>query len=174
MKKLPDFYPPALAVLPVLILLCLWVYTIASYSALPDPMPIHFDAAGTPDAWAAKSWGAALVLPIIATVVWALLEGTNQVFIRTKDPAKLINIPAKKKDLYTPAELEAIRTFTVRSMLALNIALALLMTYLGIASTRIGLGFQQNLGWPIWLFTGLLLGIAAFMSLRLLRLTMKK
>lgn len=174
MKKLKDFYPPALAVLPLLILLCLWIYTIASYSALPDPMPTHFDAAGIPDAWATKSWRVALVLPIIATVVWALLEGTNQIFIRTKDPAKLVNIPVKKKDLYSPDELEAIRTFTVRSMLALNIALTLLMTYLGIASTRISLGFQQSLGWLIWLFTGLLLGITAFMLLRLLQLTRKK
>ncbi|SDT11886.1 DUF1648 domain-containing protein [Microterricola viridarii] len=36
---------------------------IAHYPAVPDPMPVHFDAAFQPDAWAAKSVGGFL-LPV--------------------------------------------------------------------------------------------------------------
>lgn len=42
------------------------------YPSAPDPMPVHFDAALQPDAWADKSLGGFLLPAIIGTVVVAV------------------------------------------------------------------------------------------------------
>ncbi len=43
------------------------------YADLPDPMPIHFRADGSPDRYAALPWGAVIV-PLITVAVYALMR----------------------------------------------------------------------------------------------------
>jgi len=164
MKKISNFYPPILELLPYILILCVWGYTIVMYPMLPDPIPSHFNGTGLPDAWMAKSWGSVLLLPIIAAVVVIFMGGLNLYIMSCKDPTKAINIPVKRKDQFTQAELETIRTFTVRSFYGMNLTVAALLTYIGVSSIRISLGEQESLGWPIWLFVGLLIGFSAFMT----------
>jgi len=47
------------------------IILIKFFSMLPNTIPTHFDAAGTPDNWGSK--GALLILPIVAFVLYALL-----------------------------------------------------------------------------------------------------
>lgn len=37
-----------------------------NYHSLPDPMPTHYDAEGNATSWKPKSWGSALLLPLIS------------------------------------------------------------------------------------------------------------
>ncbi len=175
MKKISHFYPPFLELLPYLLILCVFGYTIVMYPMLPDPIPSHFNGAGLPDAWTAKSWGSVLLLPIIALCVVVFMGGMNLYLMRCKDPSKVINVPVKRKDQFSQAELENIRTFTVRSLYGMNLAVAALMAYLGVATVRIALGQQESLGWLIWLLVGVLIGLAIYMTVKsMLLLSPKK
>lgn len=49
------------------------VVVAVEYDALPDPLPTHWNAAGHPDSWAPKTWGTALMAPLIALGVALLI-----------------------------------------------------------------------------------------------------
>jgi len=56
---------------PLLILavgICLATVAVVAinYHSLPDPMPTHYDAEGNATSWKPKSWGSALLLPLIS------------------------------------------------------------------------------------------------------------
>lgn len=57
-------------------LLAFWVFTIASYSDLPDTIPVHYDGAGEADGFGGK--GNILALPIIATILFTGLTFLNK------------------------------------------------------------------------------------------------
>lgn len=84
------WWPYALALLVALATLG---YGIGVYDRQPDPMPTHFGADGTPDAWSAKSVWSVLGLPLLGLAMVALLTGLGWVISRaparvapTKDP----------------------------------------------------------------------------------------
>ncbi|WP_430393755.1 DUF1648 domain-containing protein [Brevibacterium paucivorans] len=53
-----------------------------SYRSLPDPMPTHYDAEGNVTSWKPKSWGSALLLPLISCGSTLLLVGLCVVLSR--------------------------------------------------------------------------------------------
>ena len=82
----------------------LWVGSAVAWFSLPDRFPIHFDFAGNPDSWVARSaegfvlW---MLLPAIATLTSAFLRWAPRA-ART-NPA-LWNIPRKREFLALAAE----------------------------------------------------------------------
>ena len=61
--------------------LALWILVAATYSELPDVIPVHYDATGQADAYGDKS--KILELPVIATVLYAgltILSRFPQIF----------------------------------------------------------------------------------------------
>jgi uncharacterized membrane protein len=60
-----------LEALAVLVLLGFWFYFYNNFPALPETVPIHFNASGEPDGFGSKWW--MFWLPSIATVLYVFL-----------------------------------------------------------------------------------------------------
>jgi uncharacterized membrane protein len=60
--------------LNTLVLLALWAGSIWAYPRLPARIPLHFDLAGNPDGWSARSPGSWFLLPIVTTMTWAMMQ----------------------------------------------------------------------------------------------------
>jgi len=56
-----------------LILILDLALTVALFPSMPDPIPVHFGADGTPDRWVAKSWWSALQITVIMATTVAFL-----------------------------------------------------------------------------------------------------
>lgn len=56
---------------PVL-LVAMWGFALAAYPRLPGTIPIHWNASGEVDGWAAR-WPAAFLSPATATGIWLLM-----------------------------------------------------------------------------------------------------
>ena len=57
-------------------LLAIWIFTIASYSNLPDTIPIHYNGAGKADGFGSKI--NMLMLPFIATILFVGMTVANK------------------------------------------------------------------------------------------------
>jgi uncharacterized membrane protein len=74
-----------LALPPIGLLLAAVVWTLLEYERFPDQYPMHYNALGQPDRWAAKSLGTVLLLPglgvgitaMIAALVWFSFQKHN-------------------------------------------------------------------------------------------------
>ena len=58
------------------VLLALWVWTVSSYSSLPDSIPTHFNAAGEADGFGRKA--SIVSLPVVATLLYIGLTVLNR------------------------------------------------------------------------------------------------
>lgn len=96
--------------LDVALLAALWVASIAAWPTLPDPFPIHFDEAGSPDGWAghdARGLVVWLLLPVLATLMSLLLRWipraarTNPSLWNFPDKARFIALePAAREPVH--------------------------------------------------------------------------
>jgi uncharacterized membrane protein len=64
-------------VIAVIMLLCTIAYTLLEFNSLPDRIPRHFDAAGSPDGFGNK--GVILVMPMINTFVFIIITFAQRV-----------------------------------------------------------------------------------------------
>lgn len=84
--------PPQTRVLWTAHLLSLTVSTISfialviAYPGLPDPFPMHYDAAGNVDRYTARTWGAVLLVPSIALATAVTLLIVCLAVARRQDP----------------------------------------------------------------------------------------
>jgi uncharacterized membrane protein len=53
----------------LVLLVCVWLIPLYAYQSLPDTIPVHFNASGEPDSYAAKSSFSFWVMPLVATVM---------------------------------------------------------------------------------------------------------
>jgi uncharacterized membrane protein len=58
-------------VVAAILLICIIAYTLLEFNALPDRIPRHFDATGSPDAFGNK--GMILIMPAINTIVFIII-----------------------------------------------------------------------------------------------------
>ena len=109
------------------------------YPAAPDPMPVHFDAALQPDAWAAKHLGGFLLPAIIGAAVVAIfwivaacipLAGTASRDDEPRAAAPTWGTQLSPRPAVTTASIEA----TMRLLGNLTIATAALIAVLAIAT----------------------------------------
>lgn len=56
--------------------LAIWIITIASYSGLPNTIPIHYNGAGQVDGFGEKE--SILILPLMATITFVVLTILNK------------------------------------------------------------------------------------------------
>jgi hypothetical protein len=66
----------------------LFVYLVARFANLPDPLPLHFDATGLPDRIESKN--GIFALPIIGITVWFLNTGLGILLHRRERAAALL------------------------------------------------------------------------------------
>src|SRR5687767_10938308 len=58
--------------LPAAVIAATVVFSLAFYSRLPDPMPIHWNASGEVDGYGSRAFGT-FVLPVVMLFLWGLL-----------------------------------------------------------------------------------------------------
>ena len=92
-----------------LIQAAMWWRAAWWYPRLPDRIPIHFNMAGTPDGWAAKSVATWFLLPSLATLLALALLGAGLVMIPAlaRHKPQSINIPSKERFLALDADARA-------------------------------------------------------------------
>lgn len=75
-----------LLALNILLLGFIWIFTLMNFSALPEIIPVHFDAVGRVDAMGTKN--TVFILPVVATFIFLMLLGV------AKNPdSPLLNVP---------------------------------------------------------------------------------
>lgn len=84
--RIPDFAVRIALIVPALLTAATLALVATSWSSLPAEVPVHWNATGVPDDWAAKPLALGLllclaVLPVIATYATVLRRGTG---IRTR------------------------------------------------------------------------------------------
>lgn len=166
-SKINRYYSPWLDIIGLLMFSTAFSYIRANFNQIPANIPTHFGPSGQPDAWSAKSVWTVYGPLLIGLGIYLSITLINiLVIIRPKNPAKILNIPQRDKDLLGPERLEAIRAVTVRGLAAINLTLAALFAYLGYASVNVAMGLSFGLGPLMWLFTAVLLGISLYLTVK--------
>jgi uncharacterized membrane protein len=94
-------------VCPVIIAF-LWIYTIMSYSQLPDTIPTHFNASGKVDGYGSKM--TILLLPVIGTVLYIAMTIINMYPHIFNYPVNITNENAKKQYTYATRLIRYLKT----------------------------------------------------------------
>lgn len=82
----PRPLPLAWNLLYVPVILATLALTLALYPAMPDPVPVHFDAAGVADDWMAKGWQV-VAMPVAVQAFMALcLTASHWQILRSRRP----------------------------------------------------------------------------------------
>ena len=132
----PPLVWPALA---VAVLAVATAVDVALYPSLPDPIPVHFDVAGHPDGWAAKSVWSVFGLLIIAAGVVVLLTALSVVAAR-------YNARTQSDDTSDQA---ALRTRVQRNMLTSLLSELAFVLALGISGIELLQRLAPGAGWAI-------------------------
>lgn len=168
-QKMSKCYPPSFELIPLL-LVFLGVYLVAnSYPSLPDTIPTHFDLQGVPDEWDSKR--DLFVFPIMGAGIYILMTVIGMLVAAGKDPRRFINLPLNRKANLSEAQMEELRIFMVRSLLALKFAMESLFTYSVYISIEVAKGRASGLGPPWFIFLAMIMGVAAYMTWRSWRIT---
>ena len=119
------------------------------YPNLPDPMATHFNGAGKPDGWMAKSNFFLLEIGILALIV---LEFTFLPWIIGKFPVRLINMPNKE---YWFAEERRAETLRIIGHFFEWFSAALLALFIGINQLVFHANLtRENLSPMSWVILG--------------------
>jgi len=82
--RLHDYVPPIWEALPLAIIAATAIYLAISYAAAPAIIPVHFDAAGTPNAYATKTIGNYFVLVWVQLGLEVFLTGLAVLLVGAK------------------------------------------------------------------------------------------
>jgi uncharacterized membrane protein len=117
------------------VLLALWVWTVSSYSSLPDSIPTHFNAAGEADDFGRKA--SIVRLPVIATLLYIGLTLLNRF-------PHIFNFP-------TPITQDnALRQYTNATRMIRNLKLILVLVFAGISFQTIKQANGEAAGLGVW------------------------
>ncbi|MEP7233817.1 MAG: DUF1648 domain-containing protein [Ignavibacteriota bacterium] len=116
------------------LLLMLWVFTLLTYSSLPETIPTHFNIAGKADNYGGKI--TIIIMPIIGTVIFIGLSILN------KFP-HIFNYPRNI------TEENALRQYTIATRLIryLKSGIAFISLLLVYLTSRAALESQIGIGW---------------------------
>lgn len=173
LKTIKRYYPPILELIPLALLWMAFQYTAINIDQLPDIIPSHFNARGLPDDWQPKGFMTTWFMPCMVLFVYLLMAGCNFLVMRASDPFKVINLPVseKEKKLFSPEEMEAIRTAAVRGLWFLNVCTMALLCHLTIKSIDVALGRSDSIGWIFWVWFALVIIISIGLTIRLFQLS---
>ena len=131
----PTIADKVVEILGWFVLLVTWIFTIASYSNLPDTIPIHYNGAGKADGFGSKI--NILILPFIATILYVGITVAN------KFP-HVFNYPTRI------TEENALRQYTNATRMMRYLKLALVVLFGLIAFKTIQSTRGQSAGLGIW------------------------
>ena len=118
-----------------LILLTLWGWTFTHYSALPDTIPTHFNAAGEADGFGSKA--SIIGLPLIATLLFIGLTVLNRY-------PHIFNYPA------AITQDNALRLYTLATRMLRYLKLVLVLVFGGIEFMTIQNATGKAAGLGAW------------------------
>lgn len=126
----------------------LWALSLALYPHLPERIPVHFGADGTPDRHAARTLATWLLLPVLASAIaggiGAALPRWIAHLAATGSPA--LNMPARRLFAALPPAARVRAVAPVLGALRFAAALvALLFGYIQVGSYRVAVGSWQRL-----------------------------
>ena len=142
---------------------CVIVYTVTRYDALPDPMPTHFALMGQPDGWSKKSAGTVMVLPLMTLVMGVTLGGVALLTGRAKRGLRL-------DDGSSLVAQNRYRTAMSRYLAVLGLLVTTMLASLSVTSVQWALGERKTLPMAV-LFVGVAIflfamGGAAWLAIR--------
>jgi len=157
--------------LNAIVILILFIYALATYSALPEKIPIHFTVHGVPDSWADKSWSVWLTLPLVALGLSCLFYATTYLVDVAKKHPKWLSLPKKKEFLSLPEEKQAPIWRKMKSMLYwMTFPMNLMILYAFHTTYTMAVGTAESLVmWPVWACMGAILIITFAMTWGLIR-----
>ncbi len=101
------------------LVLATWSLSLLYYPALPDEIPVHFDAEGMPARLVDKTAAGVFMTPFLETVVFLLLVGMHYLATHLRDLRELFNWPGST---YLSNEVtEGIRNSIVQWTLSLSL-----------------------------------------------------
>ena len=125
------------------LLAMVWTYVFLNYSAMPDTIPIHFNASGKPDGFGSKI--SILLIPAIATIFYVGLTLLNRV-------PHIFNYIREITDQNAKVQYRR-ATLIIRY---LKLGLVILFSFITYKSIQISLGREKDMGsWvlPLILFS---------------------
>lgn len=127
------------------------IYTMQSYDAMPDRIPVHFGPSGKPDGWAVRSFGSVFFLPLLTIVMGILIGGGSVLTARAKRALR-----ARDGGVSLEAQ-ERFRRATARFLAVVGLITSTMLTTMSIYATRTAIGVSPGL--PPWIlaFAGTLL-----------------
>ena len=171
LQKLNKIYPLQLELIPLFLLILMIYLTLTNYPALPDRIPTHFNMQGFPDGWGSKN--EIIIYPGMSLFVYALITSISIALAVTKNPLKLINLPAGIKKSLSTAQAEKLRVFLVRSIFALKVLVLGLYLYLLFSNIEVAFKRITGIGeyWPL-IFVAAILLLVGFMLFRSFRIAL--
>ena len=134
-KLIPTTADKMVELLGWLILLALWGWTFTHYSALPDTIPTHFNAAGEADGFGSKA--SIIGLPVIATLLFIGLTVLNRY-------PHIFNYPL------AIMEDNALRLYTLATRMLRYLKLVLVVVFGGIEFMTIQNATGKGAGLGVW------------------------
>ena len=159
--------------LNIILIALAWYLTISNYPNLPDKIPYHFGASGTPDSWGGKE--TIFLEPGIQSGLFLLFLGLTCKLPHL--PRSIINLPRDiKEELQKLSEESKKKVYAeIYSLLptmlfGLDILLNLLFLFILVSTIKVASGEWQGLKIEfLVLFTVALIGISIYYSLRMNR-----
>jgi uncharacterized membrane protein len=132
-------------------MLAVWLLAAFAWSDLPDRVPIHFDAAGRPDGWVARSAFWWFALPALATTFGLLLGVAlpRWMVAMARANSRWLNVPRKAEFMALPIDA---RERAIRAPMAWLVLLACLLQalvgWIVFGSARVATGAWATLPAP--------------------------
>jgi uncharacterized membrane protein len=98
-------------------------FAVTQYEAMPERVPVHFDATGSPDAWSDKSWAAVMVLPLMTLIMGVFLGLSAYLTAHAKrslrHPDRGVSVQAQERFRLAISRFLCAMTLLVTGMLVL-------------------------------------------------------
>ena len=133
---------------------------LVNYDAIPDPVPVHFDASGTADRWEPKTIRTVLALPLVGLVIVAFMHAITAPMNAAAKPAATTPVQDEERSLTVPfSEALADRIGYLVARLRSGMGILSLVLAVGVTSSALTSMFPALSGWTWVTFVFLLVGV---------------
>ena len=130
-----------------LLLMSITAIGYLAWDKLPQRVPVHFGADGTPNRWAEKGWEVILLF-IMPWLLTGLMYGFTALIPWLRRHPQWVNIPNKEKFLSLPPEKQApIFDYIIEVLTSLAAAINFLFLCLCYGVVQVAIGVYSSLPW---------------------------